>query len=58
MRRGLSPTAAAEEALNRVAQYYPKFTGALIAINITGHYGNMPYSVISLHVSTFFAIVH
>ena len=39
MRRGLSPTAAAEEALNRITQYYPKFSGALITINITGHYG-------------------
>ena len=39
MRRGLSPAAAAEEALNRITQYYPNFSGALITINITGRYG-------------------
>ena len=40
MRQGLSPTAAAEEALNRIIQYYPKFSGALITINVAGEFGN------------------
>lgn len=39
MRRGISPTAAAEEALQRIAQYYPSFVGALVAVNISGSYG-------------------
>ena len=39
MRQGLTPTDAAEQALARINSYYPSFVGALIAINITGHYG-------------------
>ena len=39
MRQGLTPTDAAEQALARINTYYPSFAGALIAVNITGHYG-------------------
>jgi len=39
MRRGLSPTAAAEEALSRIVKFYPNFSGAIVAANISGHYG-------------------
>lgn len=39
MRRGLSPTAAAEDALNRIAQYHSEFSGAIIAVNTSGGYG-------------------
>ena len=47
MRRGLAPTDAAEEALARISSYYPTFVGALVAINITGHYGkqSIPYRI-------------
>ena len=39
MRRGMSPTAAAEDAIQIIAQYYPDFSGALVAVNISGDYG-------------------
>ena len=39
MRRGMSPTAAAEDAIQTIAQYYPDFSGALVAVNISGDYG-------------------
>ena len=39
MRSGMSPTAAAEEAIQTSAQYYPDFSGALVAVNVTGEYG-------------------
>ncbi|CAG7725754.1 unnamed protein product [Allacma fusca] len=39
MRRGASPTKAAEAAIARVARYYPNFMGAVIALNISGEYG-------------------
>ncbi|XP_075229322.1 N(4)-(Beta-N-acetylglucosaminyl)-L-asparaginase-like [Lycorma delicatula] len=54
MRRGASPTEAAETAIKRIAQYYPKFFGAVIAANVSGEYGaacngmkEFPYSVVS-----------
>lgn len=39
MRRGLSPTEAAKDAIETIAQYYPDFSGALVAVNISGGYG-------------------
>lgn len=39
MRRGASPTQAAETAIKRVGKYYPNFFGAVIAANINGDYG-------------------
>lgn len=39
MRRGASPTAAATTAISRIAEHYPAFTGAVIAINMNGEYG-------------------
>lgn len=39
MRRGMSPTEAVEEALNRIDQYYPAFQGALVAVDTSGNYG-------------------
>ena len=39
MRRGTSPTAAAQDAIQTIAKYYPKFSGALVAVNATGFYG-------------------
>lgn len=39
MRHGMSPSAAAEDALRRILKYYPKFEGALVAVNKVGDYG-------------------
>ncbi|XP_014205650.1 N(4)-(Beta-N-acetylglucosaminyl)-L-asparaginase-like [Copidosoma floridanum] len=39
MRMGASPRAAAETAVRRMARYYPKFRGAVIALNKEGEYG-------------------
>lgn len=54
MRAGRSPRKAAEIAIYRVAQYYPDFMGAVVALNMQGEYGaachgidHFPYSVAS-----------
>ncbi|XP_053989075.1 N(4)-(Beta-N-acetylglucosaminyl)-L-asparaginase-like [Hylaeus anthracinus] len=39
MRRGASPTEAATTAIRRIAEHYPTFTGAVIALNKEGEYG-------------------
>lgn len=39
MRRGATPSAAAKTAINRIAQHYPYFFGAVIALNKKGEYG-------------------
>lgn len=39
MRNGKTPSEAATTAILRISQYYPSFSGAVIAINMTGHYG-------------------
>ncbi|KAL7639920.1 UNVERIFIED_CONTAM: hypothetical protein RMT77_009333 [Armadillidium vulgare] len=39
MRRGLSPDDSSAEALQRIIEYYPRFSGAVIALNINGQYG-------------------
>lgn len=39
MRRGATPTEAATTAIRRIAEHYPTFTGAVIAINKDGEYG-------------------
>ena len=39
MRLGMNPTAAVEDALNRINKYYPEYYGALVAVNISGAYG-------------------
>ena len=35
----MDPTAAAEDALNRISRYYPAYSGALVTVNISGNYG-------------------
>ncbi|XP_064637165.1 N(4)-(Beta-N-acetylglucosaminyl)-L-asparaginase-like [Lineus longissimus] len=54
MRRGLDPEAASHAALKRILRFYPKFSGAIVAVNKTGSYGaachgfdKFPYCVIS-----------
>ena len=39
MRRGMSPTEAAEDAIRRIMKYYGNFSGAIIAVNKTGQFG-------------------
>lgn len=39
MRRGATPGDAATTAISRIAEHYPTFTGAVIAINKNGEYG-------------------
>jgi len=39
MKQGKSPTEAAQEAIKEIAQYYPSYGGALIAVNVSGYYG-------------------
>lgn len=41
MRRGLSPTEAAEDAIQRIMKRYSNFLGAIIAVNKTGHFGRV-----------------
>lgn len=39
MRRGLTPTKAAEESIRSIIVKYPSFSGAIIAANMNGEYG-------------------
>ncbi|CAK1551620.1 unnamed protein product [Leptosia nina] len=39
MRRGASPTAAAQIAVKRIAKYYPEYMGAVVALSKDGEYG-------------------
>ncbi|EFN71962.1 N(4)-(Beta-N-acetylglucosaminyl)-L-asparaginase [Camponotus floridanus] len=39
MRRGATPSAAAQEVINRIIKGSPKFFGAIIVMNIKGEYG-------------------
>lgn len=52
MRAGMTPTFAAQQSLERILEYYPDFSGALVAVAIDGRYGaacrgysNFSYSV-------------
>lgn len=38
MRQGASPQAAAEDAVRRIVRYYPKYVGALFAIDKAGNH--------------------
>jgi len=39
MKHGDTPTEAAQLAIDSIADYYPDFSGAVIAVNKYGHYG-------------------
>ena len=39
MRAGLSPVQAAEMVVLRIAQWYPNYVGALVAVNPQGQHG-------------------
>jgi N4-(beta-N-acetylglucosaminyl)-L-asparaginase len=39
LRQGMTPTAAAEEAIKRIIKYYPKAQAAIVVASIKGDYG-------------------
>jgi len=44
MRQGMTPTAACENVMRRIINYYPSFTGAVVAVDkISGEYGAAGY---------------
>lgn len=52
MRRGSSPTVAAQTAISRITKKYPNFMGAVLVCRLDGQYGaacngmdNFPFSV-------------
>lgn len=52
LRQGMSPDAAARDAIKRIALFYPHFQGAIVVATITGDYAascygldTFPYSV-------------
>lgn len=45
MRLGATPTTAAIDAIERIIPYFPTFSGAVIAANITGEYGAACYGM-------------
>ena len=48
MRQGNSPTEAASLALARIAKYYPKYSGGLVAVNKDGEFGKFSCRVLFL----------
>ena len=65
MRQGHSPNSAAEIAVKRIVKHYPKFSGAVIALNKEGQYGaacngmdRFPFYAINLQlgIPTIYAI--
>lgn len=53
MRRGNSPTEAAQEAIKEILNYYPTYSGALIAVNTTGYYGAAYTGFSSFHYTVY-----
>lgn len=58
LRNGLSPDAAGEKALERIAQHYPTFVGAIVIVDKNGNYGaachgidSFPFSVYNLETN-------
>jgi N4-(beta-N-acetylglucosaminyl)-L-asparaginase len=39
LRQGMTPTAAAEDAMRRILKYYPVFQGALFVVDMAGNHG-------------------
>lgn len=59
MKRGTSPTLAADMAIRRILKFYPEFMGAVIAVTINGEYGaachgidKFPFSLATANTST------
>lgn len=51
MRTGLSPKKAAERSLVHISSYFPEFSGAIIAITMTGEYGAACHGFDQFHYS-------
>jgi N4-(beta-N-acetylglucosaminyl)-L-asparaginase len=49
MRRGASPTEAARIAIKRIADYYPNFMGAVVALRKDGLHGAACNGISSFH---------
>ncbi|XP_035824306.1 N(4)-(Beta-N-acetylglucosaminyl)-L-asparaginase isoform X2 [Aplysia californica] len=49
MEYGASPTEAAQKAMAPIIKHYPQFSGALVAVNRTGHYGICRYRYRHVH---------
>lgn len=54
MRNGMTPSTAAAYSLKRIAEYYPQFEGAIVAMKANGEFGaachgfkNFTYSVVN-----------
>jgi len=43
MKSGMSPTEACEEPIKLIAQYYPDYSGGIVCVNKTGHFGAAGY---------------
>ena len=39
MKTGVTPGIATAEAIKNIIRFYPKFTGAVVAVNIYGEHG-------------------
>ena len=50
MRTGSTPSVAAEEAIRPIIKYYPQFTGAVVAANTLGEYGELVLLTSAYHV--------
>ncbi|XP_071951860.1 N(4)-(Beta-N-acetylglucosaminyl)-L-asparaginase-like [Antedon mediterranea] len=51
MRQGMDPATAAQDAIKRILRFYPKFSGALVAVNKTGNYGAACHGFGTFHYS-------
>ena len=47
MERGESPDVAAKIAMSQIAVHYPDFSGALVAVNLSGQHGEQNLCVLS-----------
>jgi len=46
MRSGVDPNDAAAAAIKRISRVYPSSSAAVIALNMTGHYGKSQRSLV------------
>ncbi|XP_070552984.1 N(4)-(Beta-N-acetylglucosaminyl)-L-asparaginase-like [Ptychodera flava] len=51
MGSGVDPTSACKLAINRITKYYPNFSGALVAANLSGMYGAACHGFSTFHYS-------
>lgn len=65
MREGIPPLEAANIAIGRIVEFYPDFSGAVIAVTVKGEYGaacngmaEFPFALINddIHEATVFTV--